>query len=147
MGSVDIILSEPGGYLAWGDVTMNDLYKSSIQNPHVRERKPGLAKFVGWQDEQHEWVHLLPEIFREHGLEDVVRHNEVVTAQWLRPWCHLQYLAIEEVHRGAVARLGAENENVKALDQHLKTLKEDAKQGVYTYYEPMIVSGRKPGIA
>ena len=136
-----MIPPEPGGYLAWGDVSMDNLYESSAQSPHVREHRPGLAKYLDWGPE---WVHRMGEMFEEHGLEDVMRHDEPVTPQWLRPWGHLQYLAMEEQRRGSLARLGADHENVKALDAHLNKLTEDAKKGIYTYYEPMIVSGRKP---
>jgi len=136
-----VTLLEPGGYLDWAEASMDHIFKSSIHNTTVQERKYGLSKVVGWHDA---WVPNMEMLLQEQGLEEVVRHYVAVVPQWLRAWGHLQVLVMKEHQRGAVAKYGKDYEKVKALDDILRRWSEEAKEGFYTYYDPVIVTARKP---
>jgi len=51
---------------------------------------------------------------------------------------------MEEHRRRAITKVGPHHEKVKTVDEYLKGWRADAKRGVYTYYDPVIVSARKP---
>ena len=87
----------------------------------------------------------MAEIFKRQGLEDVVRHLVPVPPNLLPPWGYLLELVMEEHQRGAVAKLGKDHKKVKSLDEFLERWRREAKQGVYTYCDPVLVTGRKPG--
>ena len=120
---------------------MDYLFESSVREPDVREQRTGLSEVCGWNDA---WVPNLQGILTEQGLEDVNRHYVPVSPQMLPPWGHLQVLVMEERQRHAVKQLGRDHKKVKQLETFLDRWRREAKEGIYTYYDPVIVSARKP---
>ena len=121
---------------------MDHLFRASIHDPTAEHQHlSGLSQIVGWQDA---WVPKLADILKQQGLDEVVRHIIPVPSNLLPPWGHLEVLVMEEHQRGAVAKLGQNHEKVKALDEHLRKWRDEAENGVYTYYDPILVTARKP---
>ena len=83
---------------------------------------------------------------KAQGLDEVISHIIPVPPKLLPLQGQSLVLGIEEHQRGAVTKLRKDHPKVIALDEFLQTWKDDAKGGFYTYYDPVLVTARKPTV-
>jgi hypothetical protein len=117
-------------------------FKHNIHEPGMPGRKiefPGKFSMPGGH-----WLDNLEQTYKEHGLVDVMHHDQPVTPQWIQPWSHLVAWGAEEHLNTLLATCDEEDPKVKTIRSHLSIHREDTEKGLLTTYTPTILSGRKP---
>ena len=149
-------LLKPGGYLIWIDACMDHIFRAQVPinvdtDPTtvvVTGQVPGLSSITRWRDY---WVPEMDKFLIENGVEDVNRLDPhyPMTANWVRAWGYMLRLVLEMHGRylaeGAKAGDKDKEARMKALEEVFKKFDEEAKEGWYTWFNPVICTGRKPG--